>query len=127
MAEETEVQALRAEVERLRALINTPQTDNFMEAVRLEAAHQQERWGTSHDAGKESPDWHWLLGWLSGKAVAAFLTGDRQKGLHHIISSAAMLLNWHRHATGEMTAMRPGIAPPGDQAVSENRKMEASA
>lgn len=122
-----EVQALRAEVERLRALINTPQTDDFMEAVRLEAAHQQERWGTSHDAGKSPADWFWLLGYLSGKAVTAFNTGDHQKGMHHIISSAAALLNWHRHATGEMTAMRPGIAPPGDQVVSENREMEASA
>ncbi|HYF16327.1 MAG TPA: hypothetical protein VEA40_00560 [Ramlibacter sp.] len=108
-----ETQALRAEVERLRALINTPHTADYMEAVRLEAAHQQERWGSSHDAGKAPADWFWLLGFLSGKALAAFIKGDREKGLHHIISSAAALLNWHRAATGELTAMRPGIAPPG--------------
>jgi hypothetical protein len=107
-----EVETLRAEVNRLRALINTPQTDSFVEAVRLEAAHQQERWGAEHDAGKSPPDWFWLLGYLSGKALAAFLAGNREKGMHHIVSSAACLLNWHRHATGEMTAMRPGIAPP---------------
>ena len=104
------------ECARLRALINTPRTDDFMEAVRIEAAHQQERWGSENDSGKEPMDWYWLLGWLSGKSVKAFLTGDNDKGLHHIISSAAVLLNWHRYATGELTAMRPGIEPPQENA-----------
>ncbi|HYE39907.1 MAG TPA: hypothetical protein VEB23_08240, partial [Ramlibacter sp.] len=36
---------LSGEVRRLRALINTPHTADYFEAVRLEAAHQQERWG----------------------------------------------------------------------------------
>lgn len=104
--------ALRAEVDRLQALINSPQTEDFFDAVRLEAAHQQERWGSENDAGKEPMDWFWLLGWLSGKAVKAFLLGDANKGFHHVISSAAVLLNWHRYATGQLTAMRPGIVPP---------------
>lgn len=104
------------ECARLRSLINTPRTDDFFEAVRLEAAHQQERWGVENDAGKEPQDWYWLLGYLSGKALAAFLRRDSEKGLHHIISSAAAMLNWHRHATGELTAMRPGIEPPKENA-----------
>lgn len=113
---DSNVVALQAEVERLRALINTPRTDDFLEAVRLEAAHQQERWGSENDAGKEPMDWFWLLGWLSGKAAKSFLEGDSDKGLHHTISSAAVLLNWHRYATGQLTAMRPGIEPPQEKA-----------
>jgi hypothetical protein len=102
----------RAELERLRALINTPHTADFFTAVELEAAHQVEKHGARHDAGKEPSDWFWLLGYLSGKALAAFVRGDREKGLHHIISSAAALLNWHRNVTGVNTSMRPGIDTP---------------
>ena len=91
---------LAARVRELEALINTPHTGDFFTAVNLEAAHQQERWGAEHDAGKEPHDWFWLLGYLSGKAIAAFGRGDKDKGLHHIVSSAACLLNWHRNVTG---------------------------
>jgi len=99
----------RDELQRLRALINTPHTADWMRATELEAAHQVERWSTNHDAGKQPEDWFWLLGYLSGKALASFRTGDREKGLHHIVSSSAALLNWHRNLTGKSTAMRPGI------------------
>jgi len=90
-------------------LINVPHTDEWFEAVRLEAAHQIERHGSEHDAGKTPADWFWLLGYLAGKALAAFLRGDMEKGKHHIISSSAVLLNWHRNVTGDNTSMRPGI------------------
>ena len=106
---------LFAEVTRLQALINTPQTDDFLEAVRTEAAHQVERWGTAHDDGKTPEDFFWLLGFLSGKALRAASHGDREKALHHTISSAALLLNWHRRLQGEDTGLRPGIeTPPGE-------------
>lgn len=88
---------LEREVERLRALINTPQTQDWMRGGELEAAHQQERWGSAHDGGKAPEDWFWLLGYLSGKALAAMNAGDHEKTRHHIISSAAVLRNWHRH------------------------------
>lgn len=104
--------ALNTQLELLNATINTPQTEDFFMAVRAEAARQQQRWGSENDAGKEPMDWFWLLGWLSGKAVKAFLEVDPAKGFHHIISSAAVLLNWHRHVTGEARLMRPGILPP---------------
>jgi hypothetical protein len=104
------------EVERLKKLIDTPETADWMKGVALEAAHQQERWGSAHDAGKGAPDWFWLLGHLAGKALAAAIAGNIEKLRHHTISSGAVLLNWHRHASGEMTAMRPGIAPPKDAA-----------
>jgi hypothetical protein len=114
------IRQLQERVHELEVLINTPQTDDFFNAVKLEAAHQQIRWGTRTDAGKEPQDWFWLIGFLAGKAVHGFICLDRKKGLHHIISSAAALLNWHRHVTGQMNAMRPGIdseslqAPPTD-------------
>src|SRR5258706_8072114 len=46
------VLAVVNEVKRTRKLINTPHTSNFIEAVKLEAAHQINRWGVQHDAGK---------------------------------------------------------------------------
>jgi len=124
---ELESRLLASEQERARldALINSPHVNNFLEAVRTEAAHQQERWGSDHDSGKADSDWFWLVGYLSGKALFAanFVTmhgGDvgalgkvageqRQKALHHIITTAAALLNWHSAKTGADTRMRPGI------------------
>jgi hypothetical protein len=97
---------------RLRALLGAPETADWMKGVELEAAHQQERWGSEHDAGKAPSDWFWLLGYLAGKALAAAIAGNVEKLKHHTISSGAVLLNWHRHAGGQTTAMRPGIAPP---------------
>ncbi len=100
----------RAEVDRLTALINTPRTDDFFEAVRIEAAHQIERWGVEHDAGKRPEDWIALFIYLLGKATKAHYNGDRPKLEHHVITAAAVALNWHRNMTGVSTAMRPGVA-----------------
>lgn len=86
---------LAAEVARLNAEINTPHTVDFLESVRLEAAHQVQRWGAPHDRQKSAEHWFWLVGYLAGKALRAALTGDRTKALHHCISSAAALLHWH--------------------------------
>lgn len=98
-----------ARVQELEGLINTPHTDEWFEAVRLEAAHQIERWGDSHDGGKAPADWFWLLGYLGQKAMTAAQAGDETKARHHTISSAAMLLNWFRAIVGDSNAMRPGI------------------
>lgn len=94
------------------AKLNAPELRDFAQAVVLEAAHQRERWGVDHDAGKAPADWYWLLGWLAGKAVHALAAGNVDKALHHVITSAAMLANWHSAITGADTRMRPGIAPP---------------
>jgi Zn ribbon nucleic-acid-binding protein len=97
--------------ERIRAeVINTPETADFMAAVPLEAAHQRERWGSSHDAGKTPFDWFWLVGYLAQKAASAAVAGDDEKAKHHTISTAAALANWHAQLGG-MTDMRPGIGP----------------
>lgn len=100
-----------AEVRRLRTLIDTPQTEDWVSAVRLEAAHQIERWGTE-DAGKTDANWFWLVGHLAVQARHAAIAGNITKALHHTISTGAALLNWHRALTGESTLMRPGIEPP---------------
>ena len=91
-----------AEVARLTALINTPHTNSFLDAVRLEAAHQRERWSVSHDAGKTDADWYWLLAHLAGKAI-----NKPEKLLHHIVTTAAACLNWHMARTVG-NDMRPG-------------------
>lgn len=105
-----EVGRLQEECDRLRAELNTPHTKDFLEAVRIEAAHQRERWGSEHDAGKTGADWFWLIGYLAGKALYAGIAGDADKSLHHTISTAAVCLNWHAHISGESTSMRPGLA-----------------
>lgn len=100
-----------AELERLRALINTPELICFRDGVVLEAAHQRERWGSEYDAGKAPADWFWLVGYLAGKALHAQAGGNTEKALHHTISTAAALANWHAAISGEHNAMRPGIDP----------------
>lgn len=122
------VERQKAEIERLNSLISTPFISDFFEAVKLEAAHQQDRWGTEGDAGKAPEDWLFLVGFLCGKAAASFRAGDHSKGIHHIISSAAVCLNWHRNVIGEVTAMRPGIdgallaALPGASTATEGEE-----
>lgn len=87
-------------------LINTPETMDFLSAVQREAAHQRVRWPSTHDSGKAPADWFWLLGALASKAVHV-----PEKRLHHIITSAAVCMNWHLHELGK-TNMRPGIELP---------------
>lgn len=111
-----ELAKAEAENAELEARINTPLTDDWFDGVRLEAAHQIERWSSEHDAGKSPLDWFWLIGYLAQKAAMAELAGNNFKAKHHTISTAAALLNWHRRMTGESESMRPGIATPeGEQ------------
>lgn len=95
-----------------KEIINTPETADFMAGVPLEAAHQRERWGVSHDGGKTPFDWFWLIGYLAQKAADAATRGDSEKAKHHTISTGAALANWHAALTGADNRMRPGIATP---------------
>lgn len=104
--------ALAEEVERMRELVNTPEVIDFTRGVELEAAHQRERWGSAHDAGKTAFDWFWLIGYLAQKAAQASVANDTYKAKHHTISTAAALANWHLSLSGADTTMRPGIIPP---------------
>lgn len=99
----------RAELERLRGLINSPEIHDFVAAVQREAIHQRERWGSEHDEGKSPEDWLWLIAYLSTKATQASRYKDTEKYLHHIVTCAAACLNWHANATGKDTGMRPGV------------------
>ena len=91
-----QLERAEAEVTRLRTLINTPHTATFLEAVKLEAAHQRERWGEEHDARKDAPDWYWLVGYLAAKALHAWKAGATLRLKHHVVTTAAACLNWHR-------------------------------
>jgi hypothetical protein len=71
-------------------------------------AHQVERWGTVHDRAKAPADWFWLVGYLGGKALHANAAGDREKALHHTISTAAVLANWWAHIKLGGGTMTPG-------------------
>lgn len=123
------VEAAR-ERDRLRALLNTPELVNFRDGVLLEALRQRERWGSNHDAGKTPADWHWLVAHLAGRAlfhatelermekVTAMRLGvpdliqrHREKAVHHCVTTAAAIANWHAAMLG-LTNMRPGIEPP---------------
>jgi hypothetical protein len=106
------LQFLEAEVARLTALLNTPELEDFAKGVVSEAQHQRARWGSEHDAGKTASDWYWLVAYLATKAHQAIVYGDSAKALHHLITTAAALANWHAHIAGVDTSMRPGVAEP---------------
>jgi len=75
--------------------INKPYTQNFLSSVAIEADHQIERWGAAHDRSKSAENWFWLVGFLAGKALRANIMGDKPTALHHTISAAAALYQWH--------------------------------
>jgi hypothetical protein len=102
----------------VRALINSPEVEQFLRGVHLEAIHQVDRWGEASDRGKRPEDWFWLVGYLAGKALASHkamqspIVADydaaREKALHHCISTAAALYNWHCAIKGIDVRMAPG-------------------
>lgn len=116
---ERRLAAANTEIERLTNLLDTAHVEDFLEAVPLEAAHQVKRFGVEHDGGKEPQDWFWTLSYLAGKGLRAAIDGDIKQAKHHTISSAALMLNWHRHLSGTETTFRPGIEPPAEQDLGE--------
>lgn len=107
-AEHEALKAAAADRDRLHALINNPQTADFLSAVAAEKAHQVQRWGAAHDRSKSAEHWFWLVGYLAGKALRAAITGDREKALHHTISSAAALACWHEAITADASGTGVG-------------------
>lgn len=101
-------------IAQLEAALNTPEVDDFAKGVVAEAQHQRQRWPSEQDAGKTAWDWFWLIGYLAQKAATAQIAGDQGKALHHTISTAAALANWHAAITGQHSTMRPGIAAQVD-------------
>lgn len=105
------------------AKLNSPELIDFATAVVQEASHQRVRWPSEHDAGKGPADWLWLVGVLAGRALdhhksANMWDGEesayhREKAVHHCITAAAALANWHAHVLGLHTGMRPGMHASG--------------
>lgn len=91
------------EIERLTAILWTPEVMDFAKGIVEEAAHQRVRWGEEHDRRKTPEDWLWVVAYLSTKAIQAHRYGDRTKYLHHIVTTAAACANWHRIAIAEET------------------------
>jgi hypothetical protein len=91
-----EIERMTAALHTLMAL-DTPELQDFMKAIPLEATHQNARWPEGHDENKTSEEWYWLIAHLAGKALAALRYNDVQKALHHTITVAAACANWHKH------------------------------
>ena len=102
------IEAIKAERDRLLALINSPELDGFIRGVHIEAVHQVEKWGEASDRAKRPADWFWLVGYLAGKALHAAVSGNIDKAKHHCISTAAALYNWHCAISGSDVRMCPG-------------------
>jgi hypothetical protein len=135
------VRAAKEMADRLSALVNSPELHDFSKAVVLEAAHQRERWGADHDAGKGPGDWLWLIAHLCTRALEhhkeaerltdnaamsdhpptfhAVISHHREKAMHHTITAAAALANWHAFVAGKHTGMRPGIDPASNPITAE--------
>lgn len=96
-----EYQKLLEENMKYYALINTPELNDFSKAVVIEAVHQRERFGREHDVCKTVDEWFWVLCYLATKATQAYRYGDHEKYLHHLVTSAALLNNWHAYAIEE--------------------------
>lgn len=105
MAPDDKIAALRAEVSRLRAIVDSPDPHDFWPASEKEAQFQQVRWGNDGDAGKTDADWFWLIGHVGTKVLYAQTT---EKKLPRITTIAAAAKNWHAATLGD-TSMRPGI------------------
>lgn len=116
-----ELLKLRKRVAELLEDRDSPETEDFFKGVPLEAAHQRGRWPSEQDAGKAPADWFWLVGYLAGKCLTAHIAGNREKALHHTISTAAALANWHMSIKG-ISDMRPGIETPVEAAELLNEK-----
>lgn len=113
--------ALQQRLAEAEKLLNSPELYDFAKGVVNEAAHQRGRWASDHDSGKSPADWFWLIGYLAQKAMTAQMAGNTDKALHHCISTAAALNNWHAAISGANSDMRPGIANPGDADVQKAR------
>lgn len=90
-----EMEAARQERDRLKSLLDDPEVFNFLVGVQNEAAHQKHTWGEITDREKSAEQWFWRVGYLASRALRAHIEGDILKALHHTISAAAALANWH--------------------------------
>lgn len=80
-------------------IINTPHTENFMEAVKIEMLHQVDRWGDEKD--KYPHHFQQVISYLNGKLMQAIWNKDVEKYKHHLITIAAVAGNAHLYFEDE--------------------------
>jgi hypothetical protein len=100
-----ELERVRKERDELLVKINTPEIDDFIEGVKLEAAHQTERWGLEKE--ENEPPHHYILvgSKLLGKLSVAIFDRDADKFKHHCITLAAVMHNCHRQVVKDGTVI----------------------
>lgn len=99
----------RARALNAERLLNSPELHDFARGVVQEAAHQRQRWGTAKDADKSPADWVFLVGHLATRSMMYLQAGNVDKALHHTITTAAALANWHSNISGADTSMWPSL------------------
>lgn len=96
---------MRSEVKRLTAIINQPESDDFIKGVSIEAEFQRRKHGVDDGLSRrEWMQWLWVAGYLLNKAVAACMRDDMPKAKHHLVTTAGLLANWHNVLTGKPAA-----------------------
>lgn len=120
---ESALATARQRIEELELKLNTPEINDFRDAVVLEAVHQRERWGADHDLEKADEDWFWTLGYLAGKALNSAKAGDSEKLRHHQITSAALLANWHRVTVEKVARALLTVAAPEQEKGEDKMKV----
>ncbi len=114
----TEINHWRARALHAEKLLNSPELHDFARGVVQEAAHQRQRWGTAKDADKSPADWVFLVGHLATRSMMYLQAGNVDKALHHTITTAAALANWHSNISGADTSMWPSL--PGQQPLASS-------
>lgn len=91
-----EIEQILKWVMRLDDLINSPELQDFIKGLKLESAHQTEKWGSEHEETKFPHDYALVLDKLKGKQALAIWDLDVEKYKHHLITMAAVCYNMHR-------------------------------
>lgn len=99
-------------LEYLEALINSPEINNFLEGVKIEQAHQTERWGMDVEETKFPHDYALVIDKLKGKLAQDVWDKDHEKYKHHLITIAAVCYNAHRQISKEGTALNRFFKKP---------------
>ncbi|MCQ0031504.1 hypothetical protein [Burkholderia glumae] len=97
----------QSEVERLLAIIRTPHNDEFYQGVSIEEEYQRQLHGVDLTDGRfDWTQYFWVAGYLLNKALAACISGEGngEKAKHHLVTTAALLKNWHNALTGKPAA-----------------------